>query len=935
MKTRSLLLASLLLAVTPFASAATYTVNNASDFNNLPTLNAGDVVVMNSGSYGSLNKTLVSSISTDAIAQSNPILVYAATPGGVDVTQPSQITLQGRGIILAGLDFVSGSGMLANSDDTPVWIIKTDANSRYMKISNVRFLNANAGDNYGHWIYLEGFNHTIEYCSFEGKTSRNATVAFKRHTSEAGISTTRNHVLRYSYFGPRECSTTENGFETIRIGDSSSQAHDMNVTIERNVFYRAIWRNDGQKPNDMEIISNKSKGNKFLHNTFLESYGQLTLRHGDAALVEGNYIIGGGYYSGSSILMNSANANQTGIRIVGTDHVIRNNFLINLIGTNLRAALCLMGGESSHTDGNGSGGYNGYEAAHNAQIYNNTFIDCREINLGYRSAGTVNPTGVQFYNNVWQGSGTSNGIVRSNSITLGGSGGNYIYHPSGSYGWTGLSNSTYSSSASPQVTENFDNYKRPTSTSPLLNAANTTLVASHDIRGLARPSSGKDIGGYEREVSGSGLKPLLRNEVGPGFDGGPSGTYPTTGTVATPSFSPGAGTYTSAQSVTISTATSGATIRYTTNGTNPTSTSGTVYSGPVSVSSSLTLKAIAYKSGMADSAVASASYTINSGGGSDPEIVPVSSPDSTPWDTAGSNGPDNLWDGDTADGGNSSRWASNSSPDTLATAPRHVVLDLGASYNITKFVVHPYQSRAYHHEIYVSDNTSNWGSAVVNVAPSSGAASYTHNVNATGRYVRLVVDGISGTSTTWASINELDIYGTAAGGGGGTGAFIMSSNQVVMEAENANSRTAGGGKNWTDVTLTGASGASSNNAIQSLANSGVTASAPGTGTPRADYEIVVPSGAASTFYVHIRARGPSGSDDSVFLSVNGSTSSYQTFNTTSSLGWKRANSTITLSPGTHSLTVWMREDGTILDKIVINTSTTLPTGTGPMESARL
>jgi hypothetical protein len=86
--------------------------------------------------------------------------------------------------------------------------------------------------------------------------------------------------------------------------------------------------------------------------------------------------------------------------------------------------------------------------------------------------------------------------------------------------------------------------------------------------------------------------------------------------VAAPSFNPGGGTYTSAQSVTITSATSGVTIRYTTNGTNPTSTSGTVYAGPVSIGATSTLKAIAYKSGMTDSAVTTASYTINTGGSS-------------------------------------------------------------------------------------------------------------------------------------------------------------------------------------------------------------------------------------------------------------------------------------------------------------------------------
>jgi hypothetical protein len=83
--------------------------------------------------------------------------------------------------------------------------------------------------------------------------------------------------------------------------------------------------------------------------------------------------------------------------------------------------------------------------------------------------------------------------------------------------------------------------------------------------------------------------------------------------VAAPSFSPSPGTYTSAQSVTISTTTSGASIRYTTDGSTPTSTTGTLYSTPVSISVTTTLKAIAYKSGMIDSSVTTGVYTISAG----------------------------------------------------------------------------------------------------------------------------------------------------------------------------------------------------------------------------------------------------------------------------------------------------------------------------------
>jgi uncharacterized repeat protein (TIGR03803 family) len=91
--------------------------------------------------------------------------------------------------------------------------------------------------------------------------------------------------------------------------------------------------------------------------------------------------------------------------------------------------------------------------------------------------------------------------------------------------------------------------------------------------------------------------------------------------VATPTFSPAAGTYTSAQSVTINDSTSGATIYYTTNGTTPT-TSSTKYAGVITVSATETIEAIAVATGYTNSAVASATYTI--------EIPTVATPTFSP-----------------------------------------------------------------------------------------------------------------------------------------------------------------------------------------------------------------------------------------------------------------------------------------------------------------
>ena len=514
------------------AAAETHWVTTAAEFNALPTLNAGDEVVLQNGDYGALNKTLYSSISNDATATINPALVYAQTPGGARITAPSKITLSGRGITLAGLDFVAGSGMIDNGTTSPAWIIRTDANSRYMTLSNLRFKDCTAGDDYGNWLLIYGFNHLVEYCSFKGKDepNENATISLKRNSSEGGVSTPRNHIIRRCYFGPRLVSETENGYEAIRIGDSSSQVYEMHVTIEENVFYRSVWRSDGQAGNETEIISHKTADNVIRNNTFLESYGQVTLRHGDRVLVEGNYFFGGGQYSGSSIVIGATNSYQGGVRIIGQDHVVRNNYFENLKGTRYRAALALMGGSSVFDDGDGTYGDNGYEAAHGAQVHHNTFVSCKEINLGLLADRKhVLPQGCTFYNNAWQGVGSSEAIERHSDFEVGESEGNYIYEPNGTYGWEGLTNGVYSSSVSPAITELFDHYKIPESSSPLLDTALHVGMDINDVRGLPRTGSATDIGCFERETTGVGHGPLLRSEVGPLFDGGPAGTYPVTG----------------------------------------------------------------------------------------------------------------------------------------------------------------------------------------------------------------------------------------------------------------------------------------------------------------------------------------------------------------------------------------------------------------------
>ncbi len=127
----------------------------------------------------------------------------------------------------------------------------------------------------------------------------------------------------------------------------------------------------------------------------------------------------------------------------------------------------------------------------------------------------------------------------------------------------------------------------PTSGSTLYTSAGISVATSETIKAIAVAS------GYNNSAIASA-------------------TYTIMTAAAAPTFSPAAGTYTSAQTVYLSDATSGAAIYYTVDGSTPTSGSTLYTSAGISVAASETIQAIAVASGYNNSAIASAAYTINS-----------------------------------------------------------------------------------------------------------------------------------------------------------------------------------------------------------------------------------------------------------------------------------------------------------------------------------
>jgi formylglycine-generating enzyme required for sulfatase activity len=106
---------------------------------------------------------------------------------------------------------------------------------------------------------------------------------------------------------------------------------------------------------------------------------------------------------------------------------------------------------------------------------------------------------------------------------------------------------------------------------------------------------------------------LAACDDGGGGSGNGNGNGNGTGTVAKPTANPAAGTVASGASVTLASATAGADIYYTTDGSTPT-TGSAKYATPFAITPPVTVKAIAVKDGMANSGILTAAYTLASGG---------------------------------------------------------------------------------------------------------------------------------------------------------------------------------------------------------------------------------------------------------------------------------------------------------------------------------
>ncbi len=330
-------------------------VASAAELKALGTLEAGEVVVWRNGTYDGETVVL-----KGAGTAENPVVLRAETPGGVCFTGTSRLTIEGACVEANGFRWrdpepVKGKSVVTFAKGSTGCMLDDCA------ITGDATAEDAATDT--KWVSLYGTENTVCNCTFRDKRNIGCLLVVWLETDIVP-----RHTIACNRF-ERPATLRDaggkaiNGQETIRIGTSDFSMQTAACIVEGNYFYHC----HGEQA---EIISNKSCGNLYRGNLFVECQGTLTMRHGNGCTASGNCFRGNGMEG------------TGGIRLIGEDHVVEDNYFENLAGTGYRSAVCLVRGQQSPA-------LNGYWQVKNACVRRNTIVDCKyAFNVNYASSGS-------------------------------------------------------------------------------------------------------------------------------------------------------------------------------------------------------------------------------------------------------------------------------------------------------------------------------------------------------------------------------------------------------------------------------------------------------------------------------------------------------------------------------------------------------------------
>ncbi|MGJ8696375.1 MAG: polysaccharide lyase 6 family protein [Verrucomicrobiaceae bacterium] len=314
----------------------------------------GDSIVLSDGIWTDPELRFEGLIGTEE----QPISIRAESPGKVVLSGKVKFGVSGKHVVVSGFRFLNA----VEVPDVFEFRTHSERHAHQCRITDCSFEQTKTGgDQRSIWLNVYGSGNRVDHCYFSGKQNPGTTLVVWVDETPG------EHRIDHNHFGHRP-ELGENGGETVRIGTSEVSELNSRTIVEENYFERCNG--------EAEIVSNKSCENIYRYNLFDRCEGALTLRHGHRCVVEGNVFLG-------------HEVNRTGgVRLIGSDHRVINNYFEGLRGDSERSAISLMNGVPD-------GPLNGFAPVRNAIIAHNTLIDCKvsmEFGVSPGKKGTVAPS---------------------------------------------------------------------------------------------------------------------------------------------------------------------------------------------------------------------------------------------------------------------------------------------------------------------------------------------------------------------------------------------------------------------------------------------------------------------------------------------------------------------------------------------------------------
>jgi poly(beta-D-mannuronate) lyase len=279
----------------------------------------GDHIVLADGVYDTTSYLQSNGAKTLLIRSTgtatNPIVVKSSTIGGAEIKGPAGFEFNTASyVIVQGFKFTHSQDNSVFTNEMAVRC--TDCT--HVRFTRNHFELTTTTNGQSDWLGITSAGsmyNRIDHNIFANKATEGVFVLV---LGSGGVVSKYNQI-DHNYFHDQTYSGG-NGGECMRIGNSEEGLKNAYATVEYNLFEKCNG--------DVEAVTIKSSNNTIRENTFRNNQGSLTLRHGNANVVDGNFFLDG----------------KNGLRLYGHNHKIINNYFEGTFGSGSLTTLIIGSG---------------------------------------------------------------------------------------------------------------------------------------------------------------------------------------------------------------------------------------------------------------------------------------------------------------------------------------------------------------------------------------------------------------------------------------------------------------------------------------------------------------------------------------------------------------------------------------------------------------